>query len=303
MITYVVGDLFTSPAKVLVNTVNTVGVMGKGIAKEFKRIYPDMFEEYQYYCENSMFDVGKLWLYKTSHKWILNFPTKQHWRNKSKTEYIEAGLMKFANTYDTKGIVSVSFPMLGCGSGELDWDNEVQPLLEQYLKPLPIDVYVHLYRQNARFVPEHRDIAAIQEWLRKEPHHLPFSEFWDDVISLASSDFHFRTFDTNSRFELRFVKSTDTLVMISDLQVSYLHRESFEQLWAAIRRIGYFLVRDFPEEMSVVSNVVASLLCELPYIEPVLISTDSDVSDSDVGLKLHASHSRTDAELLKVKSA
>ena len=76
MITYVDFSLFDSPAKVLVNTVNTVGVMGKGIAKEFKSIYPDMFDEYQQLCEDGALDIGKLWVYKTSHKWVLNFPTR-----------------------------------------------------------------------------------------------------------------------------------------------------------------------------------------------------------------------------------
>ena len=154
MITYVVGDLFTSPAKVLVNTVNTVGVMGKGIALDFKRIYPEMFKEYQSYCENGIFHIGKLWLYKTPHKWILNFPTKKHWRNKSKLEYIEAGLKKFADTYDAKGIVSISFPMLGCGNGELDWESEVQPLMNSLLGKLPIDIYIHMHHQDSRFVPD-----------------------------------------------------------------------------------------------------------------------------------------------------
>lgn len=193
MITYVVGDLFTSPAKVLVNTVNTVGVMGKGIARDFKRIYPEMFEQYQNYCENDMFDIGQLWLYKTSHKWILNFPTKKHWRNQSKIEYIEAGLQKFADSYDSKGIVSVSFPMLGCGNGELDWKTQVQPVMEAYLQHLPIDVFIHLHRPAARFVPEHRNMREIMKWLRSEPRYLPFIEFWEDVKRLASAGGAFET--------------------------------------------------------------------------------------------------------------
>ena len=151
MITYVVDDLFTSPAKVLVNPVNTVGVMGKGIAYDFKRIYPEMFEKYQYFCEQGMFNVGQLWLYKTPRKWILNFPTKKHWIDKSKIVYIEAGLRKFADTYNEKGIDSISFPMLGCGHGGLDWEKEVQPLMEKYLQPLPINVYIHVmsFRKEA----------------------------------------------------------------------------------------------------------------------------------------------------------
>ncbi|MCC7430560.1 macro domain-containing protein, partial [bacterium] len=81
MINYIKGSLFESPAKVLVNTVNTVGAMGKGIAKTFKLLYPEMFEAYQKLCENKQFKVGELWLYKTPNKWILNFPTKKHWKS------------------------------------------------------------------------------------------------------------------------------------------------------------------------------------------------------------------------------
>ena len=131
MITYVVGDLFQSPAKVLVNTVNTVGVMGSGIAKDFKHIYPDMFKQYQQFCEQGQFNVGQLWIYKTPHKWILNFLTKAHWRQKSRPEYIEQGLQKFVATYAEKGITSISFPRLGCGNGELDWAKELAARISQ----------------------------------------------------------------------------------------------------------------------------------------------------------------------------
>ena len=175
MITYVVGDLFTSPAKVLVNTVNTVGVMGKGIAKDFKRIYPEMFERYQYFCEQGMFNVGQLWLYKTPHKWILNFPTKEDWRGKSKIEYLEKGLRKFKDTYDEKGIESISFPMLGCGHGGLDWEREVQPLMEKYLQPLPINVYIHVF-----FAPAPRKTSTIKQESRSNRiSYNPKSNFWN----------------------------------------------------------------------------------------------------------------------------
>lgn len=77
MITYVKMDIFESPAQVIVNTVNTVGVMGKGIAKKYKVLYPEMFREYQKFCEMKLLEVGKLWIYKSENKWILNFPTKK----------------------------------------------------------------------------------------------------------------------------------------------------------------------------------------------------------------------------------
>ncbi|MFH1086302.1 MAG: macro domain-containing protein, partial [Chloroflexota bacterium] len=117
MILYVTGSLFQSPAQVLVNTVNTVGVMGKGVALEFKRLYPDMFAEYRRLCETGQLAVGKLWLYRSPNKWILNFPTKEHWRNPSRVEYVETGLDAFRRNYSRMGIRSIAFPPLGCGNG------------------------------------------------------------------------------------------------------------------------------------------------------------------------------------------
>ena len=87
MVNIISGDLFQSDAQTIVNTVNCVGVMGKGIALEYKRRFPDMYYKYRELCIKKLFNVGQLWLYKTDGKWILNFPTKQHWNNPSKIEY------------------------------------------------------------------------------------------------------------------------------------------------------------------------------------------------------------------------
>jgi O-acetyl-ADP-ribose deacetylase (regulator of RNase III) len=135
MIRYTTTTLFESPAQTLVNTVNTVGVMGKGVAAEFKRRYPDMYSRYREFCDQGLLDIGKLHLYRTPNKWVLNFPTKKHWRNPSKLEYVEAGLEKFVDTYTDHGITSVSFPQLGCGNGNLEW-RDVRPLMEKYLQKL-----------------------------------------------------------------------------------------------------------------------------------------------------------------------
>ncbi len=177
MLVYIVGNLFESPAQVLVNTVNTVGIMGKGIAKDFKIIYPEMFKQYQQLCENQELTVGKLWLYRTDNKWILNFPTKTTWRQPSKLEYIEAGLKAFVRGYAERGITSIAFPKPGCGNGELDWENQVQPLMEKYLKKLPIDIFIYLHNKKNR-TPEHRDIKAMAKWLRSNPEFLGVSEVW-----------------------------------------------------------------------------------------------------------------------------
>ncbi len=147
MIYYLEGNIFTSPAKVIVNTVNTDGVMGKGIALEFKKKYPEMFDYYKSACESKSLVVGRLLLWYGLDHWVLMFPTKAHWRGVSKIEYIEDGLRKFVEKYMYYGITSIAFPKLGCGNGGLDW-REVHPLMEKYLKDLPISVYIYLDTYN-----------------------------------------------------------------------------------------------------------------------------------------------------------
>lgn len=143
MIKYVTGDLLQSPAQTLVNPVNTVGAMGKGLALVFKNKYPNMFHKYKRACDEHLVTPGSLMLCKEFDHWILLFPTKRHWKDSSKIEYVEAGLQKFRNAYQTKGITSIAFPKLGCGCGGLNW-NTVQPLMEKYLSDLPITIYIYI---------------------------------------------------------------------------------------------------------------------------------------------------------------
>jgi len=303
VITYVNGDLFASPAKVLVNTVNTVGVMGKGIAYDFKRVYPEMFGLYQRFCENRQFDVGKLWIYKTSHKWILNFPTKKHWRNKSKTEYIRSGLRKFVDTYDSKGIVSISFPMLGCGNGELEWDSQVQPLMEEYLRPLPIDIYIHLYRAGTGFVPEHRNTSEMRKWLRSEPRFLPFVEFWDDIVSLATTETEILSLDKSNRFTVTTDLFRQTLQFEYGSGSFQIHKDAFEDLWTQIRPSGYFPIRDLAFDKSTYDMIVASFLRELPYVSPIQLTQSPEAKRWDIGLLLSVQPSEAVSESHVVLSA
>lgn len=135
-------DIFKTSAQTIVNPVNTVGVMGKGLALKFKNLYPKMFEEYRLACRKGELKPGKLVLVNCQYYNILLFPTKEDWRNPSKLSYIEEGLKEFCNTYKQLGITSVAFPKLGCGNGGLSWA-EVKPLMEKYLKDLPIDVYIY----------------------------------------------------------------------------------------------------------------------------------------------------------------
>ena len=135
-------DIFKSDAQALVNTVNCVGVMGKGLAKEFKKRYPEMFKDYRKKCENNQLKIGKLHLFKTLDHLIINFPTKIHWKHYSRLEWIEAGLQRFVKDYKNWNIESVAFPQLGTSHGRLDWV-DVKPLMEEYLNPLEIKVEIY----------------------------------------------------------------------------------------------------------------------------------------------------------------
>ena len=141
--------IFDSPAQTIVNTVNCVGVMGKGLALAVKRRYPEVFDRYVAACDSGKMRIGQLQLIKTKTRWILNFPTKKHWRGTSKLEFIEAGLKKFVKTYHRRGIDSVAFPPLGCGQGGLKWE-EVEPLMRRYLERLiNVEIYFCLGQGNA----------------------------------------------------------------------------------------------------------------------------------------------------------
>ncbi len=138
-----IGDLFTSPAQTLVNTVNCVGVMGKGVALEFKKRFPEMYTDYVVRCERKQVKLGEPYLYRDlAGATVVNFPTKDHWRSPSRLADIERGLDYFIAHYSEWGIESAAFPPLGCGNGGLEW-SEVGPVIYGKLHKLPISIEVY----------------------------------------------------------------------------------------------------------------------------------------------------------------
>jgi len=137
------GSLFDSNAHTLVNAVNCVGVMGKGIALEFRRRFPDMFRDYVDRCARGAVTLGEPYLYPRPRRpSILNFPTKGHWRSATRLTDLTAGLEYLEAHYRAWGIESLAVPALGCGEGGLDWE-EVHPILDRHLSRLeiPIELY------------------------------------------------------------------------------------------------------------------------------------------------------------------
>jgi len=134
--------VFNVDAQTIVNTVNCVGVMGAGLALEFQLRFPEMEQDYVERCKAKRVEVGRPYLYKNyGNPWILNFPTKNHWKYSSKIEWIEQGLKYFSLNYQRGGITSIAFPKLGCSNGGLEW-SVVAPIMEKYLRNLDIDVFI-----------------------------------------------------------------------------------------------------------------------------------------------------------------
>jgi O-acetyl-ADP-ribose deacetylase (regulator of RNase III)/uncharacterized protein YwgA len=145
-IKYVSGDLLTYPAEAIINTINCVGVMGKGIALQFKHKYPENFKSYVKECKAGNVTTGKMLVYdcgmlSENPRYIINFPTKQHWRNNSKIEYITSGLDDLIKVIEQYKIKSIAIPQLGCGNGGLEWD-EVRQIIIEKLSCLDIDINI-----------------------------------------------------------------------------------------------------------------------------------------------------------------
>jgi O-acetyl-ADP-ribose deacetylase (regulator of RNase III) len=146
-IKFVEGDLFKSKCQTITNTVNCHGVMGKGIALEFKKRYPRYFNDYKFLCKNNLVKLGYPYIYTESTVntplSILSFPTKDHWTNNSNIQDIVNGLNQFCKTYKDYGVTSIAFPPLGCGCGGLNW-GDVVPIMNEFLSKIDIPVEIYL---------------------------------------------------------------------------------------------------------------------------------------------------------------
>ncbi len=264
MIKYLEGDIFSTPAQTIVNTVNTVGVMGKGIALEFKKRYPDMFDNYKIACEKNRLKIGRLMLSYEPDHWVLLFPTKEHWRNPSRLEYIEQGLIKFSNIYAESGITSIAFPKLGCGNGELNWD-DVRILMEKYLKDLPIDIYIYTNQLNDA-IPEHKDQANTMKWLRQNAKSLSFNGLCDDIryncsIVPYSFDDNGLITDVTWKDGVSFSRNGNEEIHFSE--------DQFFEIWDDIRNRGIVI-----KDKDIGKNMVYSLLLSLGYFSKVVLTDE-----------------------------
>lgn len=280
MLIYRRTSLLESTAQTLVNTVNCVGVMGKGIALAFKEREPQMFAAYKKICDQKLLEPGKLWLWRGNDHLTLNFPTKIHWRNPSKLEWIEAGLRKFVETYKSLGLTEVSFPRLGCGNGNLDW-NDVRPLMERYLSPLPIQIYIHDYTVDIG-LPEHMESVANQ--LRTEmPADADFDNFLRSLYRAADL-VGTQLLDINSRVPI------EASVVDGQLKIGYEQREwSFdrEDLWGVWIGLQKGLLTKEKAGWSTTDGgkPLLSLISLLPQVRPIQIQKAQSEAELAVELR------------------
>ena len=185
MIETTTGNILEADAEALINTVNCVGFMGKGIALQFKQAYPENFGAYAKACRAKEVRPGRMHVFETGlltdPRLIINFPTKRHWRGKSRLEDIEAGLAALVEEVKVRGIRSVAIPPLGCGLGGLDW-RVVRPLIEAAFTSVP-DVRVTLY--EPRGAPDAKAMPVRTERPNMTPARALFVKLIDQYLQLA----------------------------------------------------------------------------------------------------------------------
>lgn len=164
MIKFTQGNLLEARAEALVNTVNTVGVMGKGIALMFKERFPDNFRKYSAACKAGEVETGRVFVTEVGElngpRWVINFPTKQHWRGDSRMEWVVAGLQDLRKVLVDRSIASVAIPPLGAGNGGLDW-GDVRAQIESALSGLDVEVIVYEPTTKYQNVAKRKGVEAL----------------------------------------------------------------------------------------------------------------------------------------------
>lgn len=268
MLTIINSSIFESPAQTLVNTVNTVGVMGKGVAKGFKTRYPTMFREYKDLCDRRILSTGTLHCWHGPSRWVLNFPTKTTWRKPSKIEFIQSGLQTFSENYKRMGIQSVSFPPLGCGNGQLDW-SEVRPLMLKYLWNLDIPIFIHEWFQQ----------SGVAEQLEPAATRLPlsYSEFISDLHAIVDEHHgRFQTFGDSAHFQVSLVDQNNLEVYLDEK--SYISEDLLATAWAGLQ-VGLLTPQTLGGYTDSYSRYLLPVIAALPYVRTAQVQLDAQAPE------------------------
>jgi len=237
-----------------------------------------MYTSYRRFCKAGAFKIGQLYLYRTANKWVLNFPTKEHWRKPSRLEWIESGLQKFVATYTEQGITSISFPQLGCGNGGLPW-SDVRPLVEKYLGTLPIPVYVHVRAGDADFVPEHLSQAAVKK-LQRHRERIGFQMFFEDFLRVVGEEASLPAALMES--DADEPKPLPTVTLKQNGTVVSVRGEDLEDFWNDLAVRGAVPVHDYPGSLRRAAELVTDVLLKIDYLEPMSFVASEGESERGV---------------------
>ncbi len=202
------GNIFNTKAMAIVNTVNCVGAMGKGIALEFKLRYPEMFKEYQKICFEKRLRPGQILPYRKSNPWILNFAIKDDWKDPSKEEWIEETLIKFCTLYKQLGIKSVAFPWMGAMNGGIPIEI-IKSIMRKYLEKID-DIKIEVYEFDISATdPLFEKLKTLISFPIKELTELSKiqARYWDKILALVKDK------EVNSLYQLCHFKVGDKRVI------------------------------------------------------------------------------------------
>lgn len=308
------GDMFSEPFEAIVNTVNCVGVMGKGVALEFKRRWPENFEAYKKLCKSDRLRPGQMFVFDTatmfSSEWprfLINFPTKDHWRSKSKLRFVEDGLETLAVELKERGIRSVAIPPLGCGNGGLDW-REVRPLIVEKLASLE-DIQITVFSPwDARDEPEHSgenfpltfERAILLKALGEIEQHFDGSF---DRISLQKITYFLQTLGVNFRLDFarnRHGPYAETLKRSFEALEEHGMIAGFRDRSAHVTNGGYAQANEFLKTFDSLADSIVDRLDKLVagYESPYGLELLSSVH----WLATHEHHSSPEAIVSELQS-
>lgn len=242
MITYTTGDILQADVDAVINTVNTVGVMGKGLALQFKRRYPTNYKEYKRACDAGEVRIGSMFVTETHElrgpRFVINFPTKKHWRADSRMEYIRAGIQDLVRVIEDLGLKSVAVPPLGAGNGGLDWNN-VRPVIHEALADLdgvsiqvyePVNAHFTIAPSKApRMTNSRALLVALMLAYSKRRQAI---EPWEDVLGASHLEIQKLMYFASRmvpKMQLRFVRgqygpySDVVRIMLQEMEGCYLH--------------------------------------------------------------------------------
>lgn len=259
-------DVFLSPARVLVNPVNTVGVMGSGVSGEFKRFFPATFASYKRRCDAGKLEIGGLWLRRDGMRDVLHLPIKSHWRSATKLEDVEICLQRLAGSIPRWALRSLALPAFA--ESELDFDAQILPLIDFYLSPLMATIYLHRPTEDS----PRRSIRTVQTLLSQPSGQVPFEKFWRDMQRGIKRDQGRVVLPDKGQARVEIVtgRTGGRVILTPETGAeTTLTQSQLGDLWSGLVTSGLLVSSQFPSMLVEIAPMLIGLLSSVDYVVPV----------------------------------